>query len=182
MFQINDHEKQSDGKELLEVAMVSCEVEKQVSGNLKYNSLTVVAFNTLLKLLSVFVCYLLYNRLNKPTRIWLYGFLRLLRVAAFVAVVPVTVIGAVALSAYTISKWIPYLNYRTVGGDWDECNNDTIRLMLFVFISVLIAGAVGSHIFWSFSAWILLGWHLFKARREMKSILGQAHRIDRAAT
>ena len=55
MFQINDHEKQSDGKELLEVAMVSCEVEKQVSGNLKYNSLTVVAFNTLLKLLSVFV-------------------------------------------------------------------------------------------------------------------------------
>jgi hypothetical protein len=130
-------------------------------------------------LLSTWGCYLLYNRLNKPTRIWLYGLLQLLRIAAFIAVVPVTVVGAVALCAYTIARWIPYLNYRTVGGDWVEGYMYTIRLMMFIVITGVMAGAMGLSILWQWTALALLGWNLFKARHELKEISAQAHRIDR---
>lgn len=130
-------------------------------------------------LLSTYGCYLLYNRLNKPTRIWLYGLLQLLRIAAFVAVVHVTIVGAVALCAYTIARWIPYLHYRTVGGDWVEGYMYTIRLMMFVVITGLMTSALGLHILLDWTALALLLWNVFKARHELKEIAAQAHRIDR---
>ena len=130
-------------------------------------------------LLTTYGSYLLYNRLNKVTRIWLYGVLQLLRIAAFVAVVPVTVVGAAALCGYTIARWIPYLNYRTVGGDWVEGSMYTIRLMMYCVIAFVMAFAVGWHILWSLTALALLVWNLFKARHELRKIAAQAYRIDR---
>jgi hypothetical protein len=137
-----------------------------------YLSWAIVLFITL-------ICFFFYNRLDKPTRIWLYGLLQMLRIAAFVAIVPIPIIGSAAVCAVTIARWIPYLNYRASSGPWVKGRMHTIRLMMFCGISGMMANAVGWHILCSYTAVALLLWNLFKARHELKETVGQAHRIDR---
>jgi hypothetical protein len=104
----------------------------------------------------------------------------MLRIAGFVAIVPVPIVGTAALCAATIARWIPYLNYRASSGPWIEGMMHTIRLMMFCGISGLMANVMGWHILSaSYTAAALLLWMLFKARNELKEIMGQAYRIDR---
>ncbi len=129
-------------------------------------------------LLATYFCFMLYNRLDKLTRIWFYAILRLLRIAAFVAIVPVSAVGVAAICAYTISRWIPYLHYRTSGHEWSEERTHTSLLLFFCINCAMLGYVLGWHILIQPTAFALLSWTIFKARHELKAIISTAHRID----
>ena len=62
----------------------------------------------------------MYNRFDKGTRVWMFAGLQFARSAAFVALVPIGLIGAVALGAHVLAKWVPYYVYRLGGKEWPE--------------------------------------------------------------
>ena len=131
-------------------------------------------------LLAIFGCYWIYNRIDKVSRIWLYGALRFLRVAAFAVVVPMSVVGAAALAAYTISRWVPYLTYRTAKDGWVESRLHTTWLVFFIATCVLMAFAVGWHVLWTPVTLLFLAWNVYKARYELKDYARNVHRIDKS--
>ena len=127
---------------------------------------------------ATYCCFFLYNRLDKLTRIWFYAVLRFLRIAAFVAIVPVSAVGTAALCAYTISRWIPYLHYRASNNNWSEERTHTSLLLFFCINCAMLGYALGWHILLQPTAFALLCWTIFKARHELKAIISTAHRID----
>lgn len=123
--------------------------------------------------------FALYNRLDKSSRIWLYSCLQLARGAAFVALVPITLAGAIAIGAHVLAKWVPYYIYRAEGKVWPAGTHFMTRLLFFVVLTVLVAFAVGIETVWTWSALALLAWNLFRARRELLAMLRSAERLDK---
>lgn len=123
----------------------------------------------------------LYNRLDKSTRVWLFAGLQLARTAAFVALVPIVPIGAVALGAHVVAKWVPYHVYRLGGKDWPETQLYLIRLVFFVIVALLLGFSTGLGSLLDRSALGLLAWNVYRARRELVAMLRAAHRLDRPA-
>ena len=122
-------------------------------------------------LLVTYGCFRFYNRLDKLTRVWLYAGLQLARGAAFVAVVPISAIGAVAIGAHVLSKWIPYYVHRQSGAGWPKATHLLPRLLFFVLLSLLLAFASGFSVLANWSAAALLAWNVFRARRELATAL-----------
>lgn len=123
--------------------------------------------------------FLLYNRFDKTSRIWLFCGLQFARSAAFVVLVPILPVGAAALGAHILAKWVPYYVYRLAGKDWPDTPFHLTRLMFFVVLALLLAIAEGlsSVVNWTGAA--LLGWNLYRARHELKTAFGAAMRLDR---
>ena len=120
-----------------------------------------------------------YNRVDKPTRVWLYPGLQLARTAAFVTLVPVVAIGTAALSAHVLAKWVPYYVYRFGGKDWPEAPLPLTRLLFFIVAALLLAMTQGSTVLMNGSAAALLAWNLFKARDDLRAVITSARRLDR---
>ena len=77
---------------------------------------------------------MLYNRLDKRSRIWLFAGLQSLRALSFVAVVSVTLVGAVALLAHILARWVPYCAYRVTGAGTTTKTSEPARLLFFILI------------------------------------------------
>lgn len=123
--------------------------------------------------------FLMYNRLDKMTRVWLYPGLQLARAAAFVALVPVAPVGAAALGAHVLARWLPYYVYRTSSGAWPRAPQVALaRLVFFAVLALLLAFTAGAASVLNLTAAALLGWNLLRARRELASAATQARRID----
>ena len=133
----------------------------------------------MLVLLATHGWFLLYNRFDKASRVWLFCGLQFARGAAFVVLVPIVPIGAAALGAHVLAKWIPYYIYRLGGKDWPDTPFHLTRLMFFVVLAILLAVAEGiaSVLTWTGAA--LLAWNLYRARQELKAAFGKATRLDR---
>ena len=123
--------------------------------------------------------FLLYNRFDKPTRVWLYPGLQLARSAAFAVLVPVTALGTVALSAHVLAKWLPYYVYRVGGKDWPETPQTLTRLLFFVVMALLLALTQGTSVLMNWTGAALLGWNLFRARNDLLTTVKRARRLDR---
>jgi hypothetical protein len=132
-------------------------------------------------LLTTFVWFRIYNRYDKSTRVWLFAGLQFARVAAFTVLVPVAPIGAVALAAHAMSRWVPYHTYRASGGNWPDTRPQAMRLLFFVVLAALLAITQGHGAVLNWTALALLGWSLFRARRDLAHIRAAASRIDRPA-
>jgi hypothetical protein len=130
-------------------------------------------------LLATHFVFRAYNRLDKGTRVWWFVALQFARSAAFVAVVPVTAIGAMALGAHVLAKWVPYHVYRLGGKAWPAAPFHLIRLMFYAVLALLLAFASGPGLLFSGTALVLLLWNLFRARRELTAAWRSASRIDR---
>jgi len=130
-------------------------------------------------LAATYGAFALYNRFDKATRVWLYSCLQLARSAAFVALVPINLIGAIAIGAHVLAKWVPYYIYRAAGKKWPDAPHFMTRLLFFAVLMVLIAFATGIGAFWTWSTAALLAWNLFRARHELVGTLRNAVRIDR---
>jgi hypothetical protein len=124
--------------------------------------------------------FLLYNRYDKATRVWLFAGLQLARSAAFVALVPISPIGAAALGAHVLAKWVPYYVYRLGGKAWPQVPFHLTRLLFFVVLALLQAFSHGPSTLVSGTALALLAWNLFRAREELVAASAAAERIDRA--
>lgn len=122
----------------------------------------------------------IYNRIDKRTRIWLYAGLQLARVAAFTAVVAVAPIGAVALGANVLARWVPYHLYRCAGDHWPRTDDvPLMRLMFFLVLGVLLGVASGAGAVFNMTGLLLLGWNVFRARHALGTLFAQARRLDR---
>ena len=130
-------------------------------------------------LVATYGAFVLYNRFDKATRVWLYSCLQLARSAAFVALVPINLIGAIAIGAHVLAKWVPYYIYRAAGKVWPDAPHFMTRLLFFLVLTVLIAVATGIATFWTWSTAALLAWNLFRARHELVVTLRNAVRLDR---
>jgi hypothetical protein len=130
-------------------------------------------------LVGTYGAFWIYNRFDKSTRVWLYPGLQVARSAAFVALVPINLIGAVAISAHVLAKWVPYSVYRAQDA-WPDSSHLMTRLLFFVVLLVLIAFALGFSSIWTWSTALLLAWNLIRARHELVAILLGASRLDRA--
>jgi hypothetical protein len=129
-------------------------------------------------LLATHAGFQLYNRLDKATRVWLFAGLQFARSAAFVALVAITPVGAAALGAHVLARWVPYHAYRLGGKAWPEAPLHLIRLMFFLVLMLLLGFAQGLGALTSGTALALLGWNLYRARQELAAALSAAHRID----
>lgn len=121
----------------------------------------------------------LYNRFDKETRVWLFVGLQFARSAAFIALVPITLIGAVALGAHVMAKWVPYYIYRLSGSDWPEAPFHLIRLLFFGILVLLMGFSQGFSSLFTGTAIALLAWNLYRARQELVTALSAAQRLDR---
>ncbi len=126
--------------------------------------------------------FTMYNRFDKGTRVWMFAGLQFARTAAFVALVPIAPIGAVALGAHVIARWVPYHVYRLGGAEWPEAPLHLIRMMFFVVLALLLGMSQGWALLLNWTALALLAWNIFRARKELLSALHAARRIDRPRT
>lgn len=126
--------------------------------------------------------FTLYNRFDKGTRVWMFAGLQFARSAAFVALVPIGPIGAVALGAHVLAKWVPYCVYRLSGKEWPDAPFHLIRLLFFAVLALLLAFSQGLSPLLSGTALALLTWNLFRARQELAAALAAARRLDRTGS
>ena len=126
--------------------------------------------------------FTLYNRYDKGTRVWLFAGLQFARSAAFVALVPIAPVGAAALGAHVLAKWVPYYVYRLVGKAWPEAPFHLTRLLFFVVLALMLAFASGFSSLLNGTALALLAWSLYRARQELASACAAARRLDRIVT
>jgi hypothetical protein len=133
-------------------------------------------------LIATHAWFLMYNRFDKGTRVWLYAGLQVARSAAFVALVPIAPIGPIALGAHVLAKWVPYCVYRVGGKGWPEAPFHLIRLLFFVVLALLLALSGGAAVLLDWSAAAILGWNVFRARHELAAAWTAARRLDRDET
>jgi hypothetical protein len=126
--------------------------------------------------------FTLYNRFDKGTRVWLFAGLQFARSAAFVALVPISPIGAAALGAHVLAKWVPYYVYRLVGKAWPEAPFHLTRLLFFAVLAALLAFTNGVSSILNASAAALLVWNLYRARQELATACAAARRLDHVVT
>jgi len=124
----------------------------------------------------------MYNRLDKGTRVWMFSGLQFARCTAFIALVPIGAIGAAALGAHVLAKWVPYYVYRLGGKEWPDAPFHLIRLLFFVVLALLLGLSLGLSSLLTGTALALLAWNLFRARQELATALTAAKRLDHINT
>ena len=129
-------------------------------------------------LVGTYAWFKLYNRMDKGSRVWMFSVLQLARTAAFIVLVPVSLIGTAALEAHLFSRWVPYYVYRYGGKNWPDMQPPLIRLTFFVVLALLIALVQGPGTLLNYTALSLLIWTAFRARREIVAAVKSAARID----
>lgn len=119
-----------------------------------------------------------YNRIDKAARVWMFAGLQLLRVFAFVAIVPVTAIGAIALAALAMARWVLYCVYRaTKTGNWPGLPVQVVRLTLFLVMGfTLLIGSGAQSIEW-WTGVALLFWCMLRAARNIHAIMRSTRSI-----
>jgi hypothetical protein len=132
-----------------------------------------------LVLVATHAWFTLYNRFDKSTRVWLFGGLQFARATAFAALVPVTPIGAAAIGAHVLARWVPYHVYRLAGGDWPEAPIHLMRLFFFAVLAMTLGLTQGGSGLFDATALSLLAWNLYRARRELAEVWKAASRLDR---
>lgn len=130
-------------------------------------------------LLGTYAWFMLYNRMDKQSRVWMFSGLQFARTGAFAVLVAVEPIAIAALGAHVLARWLPYYMYRYGSKDWPESPFYLTRLLFFVVLAAMLALLHGSAALFTPTAAALLAWNLFRARRELRSALAAAHRIDR---
>lgn len=132
----------------------------------------------------------LYNRVDKPTRIWLYPGLQLARSAAFLVLLPAATVSPLAIGAHVFAKWLPYIFYRARNADknqkaasargWPELPTHLLRLVGFLLLCATVLLCEGPHALPLGTTAALMLFFAYKARGEGTVMLRAAHRIDRA--
>jgi hypothetical protein len=130
-------------------------------------------------LVSTHALFWTFNRLDKGSRVWLFAGLQFARAASFAAIVPVTVAGSLALGAHVLARWVPYYLYRTGPTKWTEQPIFLSRLLFFAVLCSSAAMALGPRVLADWSCLLLVLWSLYRARKELRAVVGSVTRLDR---
>jgi hypothetical protein len=125
-------------------------------------------------LISMYACFVFYNRLDKLTRVWFYPLLQFARSSAFIVIVPIEPVGVAALGAHVLSRWMPYQLYRLTSSCWPNARPELARLIAFVLLSLMIGCSLGLSVILTWSALALLMWNVFRARRDIYAAFNAA--------
>jgi hypothetical protein len=123
-----------------------------------------------------------YNRMDKPTRIWIYPLLQAARLPSIAVIVPVVPAGAMALGALMMARWVSYYFYRLQSGKWTNIRPNSMHLLFFAIALGMLGIGVGFQAVLTWTSAGLVSWSLFRARKELLSLFRSARRIDRAET
>jgi hypothetical protein len=130
-------------------------------------------------LVGTFLWFALYNRSTKPARVWMYGGLQLSRTAVFALIVPILPVGAMALAAHVLTRWVQYYVYRLMGKNWPmQTFFGITRLMAFLMLGVFLGISTGWSAVLNWTALALVAWSIFRARREFAQVWSQRIRLD----
>jgi len=92
----------------------------------------------LIFLLCVRFLFRIYNYANKQTRVWFYLILQICRYFGFAIVIQTSTIGTIFLIGNTITRFIPYILYRYMGGksgNWPkEFPTYFFRFIFYIFL------------------------------------------------
>jgi hypothetical protein len=124
--------------------------------------------------------FALYNRANKSTRVWMYGGLQFARTAIFTLIVPILPIGGMALAAQILTRWAQYFIYRLMGKNWPmQSQFGVARLGTFVLLAAVLAISLGWRVLFNWTTLALVGWSLYRARRELATIFSSSVKLER---
>jgi hypothetical protein len=131
-------------------------------------------------LISTYVCFWFYNRIDKSSRVWLYVILQFARAAALVAVVPMMLSGTLAVAANALTRWLSYYVYRHGSDRWPDGHFHITRLMFLIILILSVALGDSRDLLhpWTTSSIVL--WAVYRARKEISETFRQAKRIDKA--
>jgi hypothetical protein len=146
----------------------------------RWPNVTLLDFGKWLAVLaSTYGTFKLYNRIDKSSRTWLFAALQLARSAAFVVLVPVPALGAVALGALALARWVPYYVYRLGDKGWPDLRANLTRLLFFIVLAALLATSQGVGILLNWTAAAILAWNTWRARVELLPVLAGIRRLDK---
>ncbi len=122
-------------------------------------------------LLATFGWFGLYNRSDKRSRTWMYMPLQVARAAAFTLLVPVTLVGSMALAAHALTRCIPYYLYRVTGKEWPRDFPLALsRLATFVVLGLFCFMSSPPNRLFTWSALCIAAWYVFCARRGLLEV------------
>ena len=130
-------------------------------------------------LVSVRVCFRIYNYFNKATRTWVYMVLQFFRYYGFVVVTPTNLIGTSLLCSNILTRSILYITYRYCGGsvgNWPErVPKKLFRWLIFILILVTLSIGLSSLELWqSWQTWAIFIWCLIQGKGQIIKALAQA--------
>lgn len=133
-------------------------------------------------LVGTFLWFAFYNRSTKPARVWMYGGLQISRTAVFTLIVPIVPVGAMALAAHILTRWVQYYVYRLMGKNWPmQTYFGITRLMAFLLLALFLGISTGWSSILNWTALALVAWSIIRARGEFGQMWTQTIRLDRTA-
>lgn len=112
-----------------------------------FNSLTISQFAFIFTAWTGFLlvsrlCFLVYNYVNKPTRIWFYTVLQFCRYCGFLVVTKTNLVGISLLLSQILARSISYMVYRYAGGNkqnWPKIQEKFLRCLLLTLLIVCLS-------------------------------------------
>lgn len=133
------------------------------------------------------VSFWAFNHTNKPTRIWIYPVLQLVKGFGFLAVTATNAAGVMFLLAQAIARWIPYLIYRCGGGrpnteDYAAAFSPRIaRLIVVCLLWAAIAIGEGNIAqLYNWQVLCILAWCLLRATSDLMATFREIKPIARS--
>ena len=126
--------------------------------------------------------YFVYNRVDKQTRVWLYLGLQIARAASIAVLVPLVPVGAMALAAHALARWIPYTVYRSGLKGWPKMPVALARLLAFCALVSLLAASgaeLGTADRWTFAA--TAAFCAWRARHDLRAVAANVRWLPRTA-
>ncbi len=134
-------------------------------------------------LLALRATFWLYNRIDKPTRIWLYPVLQFFRSLALILIIPVPTIGIIAGLSQIFARWQEYLAYRAprAAAHWRQSPARLLQFGLFTLCLAAFSFAPSIPHLWTWRTAALLAWSLILARKDLRAALSNARRLDKVS-
>ena len=120
----------------------------------------------------MFGFFIIYNRCNKVTRVWLYPGLRFARYSAFAVLVPIPLVACAAIFGKVVASWIEYILHRTRYKSFSSTR--LLFLVAFALQCIAMALSAGVQLLWNLTALGLLIFALVKARKDIGIIIRTA--------
>lgn len=130
-------------------------------------------------LVATLITFVVYNRVDKQSRVFLYPLLQLLRSGAFLVVVVATPIVVAAVAIKALFRWVPYFIYRTRSAPFPSDDLSAHRLLVFLPVAVVMAAEIGWSELVTPTTLSVAAWMLIRARTTLPNAIRGAHRIDR---
>ena len=118
------------------------------------------------------VAFSTYNHSPKSIRPALYPALQLFRYVGIAALLPISLVGGLALSAQVIARSLNYLAYRKSGGaDWPDVPEQIIRLGIFTLLICAFLPTTRGEIFTPLTGMFFF-WFLLRASKQILHFVG----------